>query len=249
LGRLFDRIGAKPQVLGRQSYVSAITYDVYEVGFWKKTLYKIHLVHVKGRFVTPPRLPEPLCVQLVKSTQRFAEIKGLDGGDPLPQQIFFDTKISPSAVGHHGFEKGLLGVRSVFARLRRTVDEVGLRWDRQIRMGVEHEPEQCRPRTLGSNDEGDRGQGSCFGALLPLRRPACLPFLLFGHPLPGQRPMSPRTKATQQPSLARHGYTVTQARRYARTKPFATIERLASISLFFLLLTVFDQHVPSVHLA
>jgi hypothetical protein len=58
---------------------------------------------------------------------------------------------------YHGTKKGLPGVRSVFARFRRVMNEVSLRRDRQIRMGVEHEPEQRSPRTPCPDDAGRWG--------------------------------------------------------------------------------------------
>jgi hypothetical protein len=58
---------------------------------------------------------------------------------------------------YHGIKKDLPGVRSVCARFRRMMNEVSLRRDRQIRMGVEHEPEQRSSRTPCPDDEGRWG--------------------------------------------------------------------------------------------
>jgi hypothetical protein len=97
-------------------------------------------------------------VGLEERPDRSGAVARVDLLEPLADLLVVDPEVGPGPIRRHRGEHGraaLLGPRG----LDQVGHEVGLRRDRQQRMGVEHHPQQRRPRPRQADDEGRRRPG------------------------------------------------------------------------------------------
>jgi hypothetical protein len=101
-------------------------------------------------------------VQVEEGADGLGPAQRLDLRPALGELAGLDREIAPAAVRGEQLEH-LLATRAVLLAGRDQLrDEVGLRGDRDLGMGVEHQPQQRRPRAGRPDDE--RGRRRSRGA-------------------------------------------------------------------------------------
>ena len=126
-----------------------------EPGLGKRPRDPRHRAHVARRLVAPARLALALGVEVVEAADgvRGRQRPHLLGAGP--ELLLVEAEIAPA---------GVLGDRADQAAARVLVigapdhlgDEVGLGRDRQLRVGVEHHPQQRRAGAVDADDERRR---------------------------------------------------------------------------------------------
>jgi hypothetical protein len=117
---------------------------VHEPRLRERRLDLPHALDVDRGLVPPPGLPRPLGVQAIEGAEHPAGLQGLDRREAALQLLRLEAEVAPLALGDDDLEQAIGGGLTSSARLDQLRDEVGLGRDRELRMGIEHQPQQRR---------------------------------------------------------------------------------------------------------
>ena len=118
------------------------------------------LAEIAGRLVAPALLPALLLsVEPVEGAERLVGGHRVDGAEALAQLGLVEPEVAPPPVPDDDVGQLVGRDRPVDAADDHVGDEVGLRGDRHLGMGVEHQPQQRRPRSRRAADERRRRVG------------------------------------------------------------------------------------------
>ena len=157
-GDLADRrLLAVERALGlAQGDVAAIADQVDEARLGQGALDPRHRSHVARRLVAPARLALLLGVEVVEDSDRVGGIERLDRLQALEQHRLVEAEVAPARVVGSRLDEPLAGRVVAPREADHLGDEVGLRRDRQLRVGVEHQAQQGRARAVDADDERRR---------------------------------------------------------------------------------------------
>ena len=163
LHRLLGRAGALAPAPARERHVAPVADEVDEPRLRQGPPDAPDRAQVVGGLVAPAALALRLRVELVEGSDRRLRT-GLPSppGHPLRQLGLGEVKVGPAPPGRDlGRQLGTGGLAVVGAAdlpraLDHLWDEVGLGRDREVRVGVEHHPQQGRPRAGVGDDERGR---------------------------------------------------------------------------------------------
>ena len=157
LGDPVDRMLLDGPVADREGDVATVADDVDEARLRQRPLDLPHALDVDRGLLTPAGLAGPLGIGRVEGAQGIARVERLDRAEPLEQLILVEAEVTPLTLAGDRREQRLGGRVLRLGGLDQLRDEVGLRGDRQLRVSVEHHPQQCRPGAVDPDDEGRRG--------------------------------------------------------------------------------------------
>ncbi len=135
--------------------VAPVADHVDEARLGDPALDLLHPLDVVRRLVAPARLALALCVELEEGADRRLRVDRVERAVAPQQLARVEVEVTPLAVpGDHAV--GLLAGDALLpGGLDQRGDEVGLGRDREVRMGVEHQPQQRRPGAGDADDERD----------------------------------------------------------------------------------------------
>ena len=140
----------------RHRDVATVTDQVDEARLGQRLLDRLHLVDVVRRLLAPARLALLLGVELVERAQDRSDLERLGGLEPASERLGVEVEVFPPPVLGEALEDAL-GRRLALAEHGDQVgDEVGLGRDRQLGVGVQHQPEHGRAGAADADDEGGR---------------------------------------------------------------------------------------------
>ena len=121
-----------------------------------RPLDQLHLLHVGRRLLAPARLALLLGVGGVEGPHRRARLDLGQRPQPAEHLLVGEAEVAPLARRLHRLEGALRGRVGLAGSLDQVGHEVGLGRDRQLRVGVEHHPQQRRAGAVHADDERHR---------------------------------------------------------------------------------------------
>src|SRR5262249_32383667 len=145
------KVGPPALLDDREGDVAAITEYVNEVRLGKESLDDFHVEDVTRCLIAPPALAKAFGIKAVKRAQGLTEEERDYGVQALFERPSRDVEVLAVQVGRERLFKRLPGVRGGITVARSQRNELRLRWDCQLGMRIEHQPEQRRSRTVLTN--------------------------------------------------------------------------------------------------
>ena len=160
LRRLLVGLGAPVHAQVRERDVTPVADDVDEARLREHPLQAQHLTHVPGGLVPVAGLALALRVQGVKGADRVGGVQVPQVAEALAERVGVEVEVGPALALDDEVRHLVGGHPALLELLDELRDPVRLAGDRQVRVRVEHEPQQRRARAHRPDDEdGARTHG------------------------------------------------------------------------------------------
>jgi hypothetical protein len=156
-----------------ERHVAPVADHVHEAGLRQSALDGPHLRHVAGGLVPPSRLALLLGVELEEGADRGVGLESPQLVEARRELLYPKAEIPPLPLGGDDLQRDVASEALLARDLDQVGDEVGLGGDRELGVGIEHQPQERRPGAVHPDHERGRlAAAAPESAQEPHRRPS-----------------------------------------------------------------------------